>query len=358
MRLLLTLLATCAIALSVPVLPAVAQAAPTISVNGQTVSFDQPPVERAGRVYVPLRGVFEQLGASVVYQNGQINATRGSTTVALTIGNSTATVNGQPQQLDSPPFVIGARTLVPLRFVAQALGATVSYNASSNSVAIAQSMPNIVITPVPRQAPPPRAAAAPMILALALVRPEPPNGSTVDGARPQISATFPQRVQADSLRIRLDGRDVAAASYVSDRSFSYDTPADLPFGTHRVQVAGRAADGPRFAAAWSFVNRPVQAANFLRGLQPLNGTQVGFAFTVRGVTEPGSQVHLIATASDRLPFGEVQQTSSIADVTAGADGGFVHTLAVADGSGSIIDVRITSRAPDGATAVATLHLRP
>lgn len=358
MRLLLALLAATAIASAAPSLPAAAQSAPSISVNGTPVTFDRPPVERAGRVYVPLRGVFERLGASVVYQNGRINATRGATTVSLTIGNATATVNGAPQQLDSPPFVIGARTLVPLRFVAQALGASVNYDPSSNSVSITQAMPSEVITPMPRQAAPPPPPAAPMIVSLPLVRPEPPPGTTADGARPQISATFPQAVQADSLRIRLDGRDVAAQSYVSNRSFSYDSPVDLPFGTHRVQVDGRLAGGGRFNAAWSFANRPVPQPNFLRGLQPLNGTHVGFAFTVRGQTEPGSHVHLIATASDRLPFGQVQQISAIGDVTAGPDGGFSRTLAISDQSGSIIDVRITSRAPDGATAVATLHLRP
>jgi hypothetical protein len=123
----------------------------TVTVNGSPIQFDQPPIERAGRVYVPLRGVFERLGASVVFQNGQINATRGSTTVALNIGSSTATINGQPQQLDSPPFVVGSRTLVPLRFVAQALGAMVDFNNSNQTVVITQ----------PNGQPPPPMAMAP-----------------------------------------------------------------------------------------------------------------------------------------------------------------------------------------------------
>ena len=51
-----------------------AQSAVSVFVNGQRMSFDQPPIVQSGRVFVPLRGVFEQLGASVVYNNGQINA--------------------------------------------------------------------------------------------------------------------------------------------------------------------------------------------------------------------------------------------------------------------------------------------
>ncbi len=111
-------------------------AAVTIVVNGQTVNFDQPPLERAGRVFVPLRGVFERLGASVVYAGGQINATGHGRNISLHIGSNQASVNGQPVTVDVAPFLVGARTLVPLRFVAQSLGATVNYNDGTRTVAI------------------------------------------------------------------------------------------------------------------------------------------------------------------------------------------------------------------------------
>ncbi len=109
---------------------------PTLLVNGQVVTFQQPPVEQAGRVLVPLRGVFERLGASVVYENGLINATGNGRNVSLHIGSTQATVNGQSQSIDVPPYVIAGRTLVPLRFVAQALGASVNWNQSDNTVRI------------------------------------------------------------------------------------------------------------------------------------------------------------------------------------------------------------------------------
>lgn len=109
---------------------------PALIVNGQQVTFEQPPVEQAGRVLVPLRGVFERLGASVVYENGLINATGNGRNVSLHIGSTQATVNGRPQTIDVPPYVIAGRTLVPLRFVAQALGASVNWNQSNNTVHI------------------------------------------------------------------------------------------------------------------------------------------------------------------------------------------------------------------------------
>jgi hypothetical protein len=115
--------------------PAAAQSV-GIVVNGAGVTFDQPPVERAGRVFVPLRGVFERLGATVVYSNGDINAQGNGRSVHLHIGSNQAVVNGQTLTMDVAPFLIGARTLVPLRFVAQSLGAAVNWNPSNNTVYI------------------------------------------------------------------------------------------------------------------------------------------------------------------------------------------------------------------------------
>ena len=107
-----------------------------ITIDGKNVEFSPAAVERGGRVFVPLRGVFQYLGASVVYDAGTINATMIDRTVSLKLGSSDATVNGVPQQLDAPPFLIGQDTYVPLRFVSQALGATVQYDGQRRQVAI------------------------------------------------------------------------------------------------------------------------------------------------------------------------------------------------------------------------------
>ncbi|GAC1506350.1 MAG: hypothetical protein NVS1B14_11730 [Vulcanimicrobiaceae bacterium] len=151
MRVFTTLLAAAllAAALGSATLPARADVA-TIVVNGSTVNFDQPPIERGGRVFVPLRGVFERLGASVVYANGQINATGNGRTITLHIGSNQAFVNGAPVRVDVAPFLVGARTLVPLRFVAQSLGATVNYNDGNRVVTI----PGNGNASVPAAAPP------------------------------------------------------------------------------------------------------------------------------------------------------------------------------------------------------------
>jgi len=350
-------LLTLVLAFTMPsISPAFAQnASPvTVTVNGQPIQFDQPPVERAGRVYVPLRGVFEHLGASVVYENGQINATRGSTTVQLNIGSTNAIVNGRQTALDSPPFLVGARTLVPLRFIAQSLGAIVNYNNSNQTVSITEpnAAPNMVVTPVPSAPPPP-----PPMMSWTLIRIVPAPDTTVEGLRPQLSATFPEPVRPDSVVVRLDGRTVTADSYVSARGFVFNPSYDLPPGQHRIQLSGRTESGRPFRTSWSFTNRTVPQANFLRDLAPENGAQVGYRFIVHGVTRPGSHVHIVATSNASIGFGEVQSSSSIADVIANDDGSFARPLVVPQ-QGQIVDVRIDSRAPNGAEAVATLRLRP
>ena len=111
--------------------------AATVSVNGNPIAFpDQPPVNAGGRLLVPLRAIFEALGATVGYNNGTIKASRGSTNLELSLGSDQAIINGQRSTLDVPAQAVFGRTLVPLRFVGEAFGATVNYNPVTQAVAI------------------------------------------------------------------------------------------------------------------------------------------------------------------------------------------------------------------------------
>jgi hypothetical protein len=107
-----------------------------IQINGSPVNVSPAPIMQSGRVFVPLRGVFESLGASVVYSNGQINATGNGREISLHIGSTQATVDGSSATIDVAPFIVGASTYVPLRFVSQALGASVDWDNTNHIVAI------------------------------------------------------------------------------------------------------------------------------------------------------------------------------------------------------------------------------
>lgn len=118
--------------------PAAAQGI-NVTVNGEVVPFTgQPPVERFGSVLVPLRGVFERLGASVAYDGAtkSILAVKGATSISLNIGGSQAQVNGQTRALSQPAQAINGTTLVPLRFVSEALGAEVRWSGATRTVVI------------------------------------------------------------------------------------------------------------------------------------------------------------------------------------------------------------------------------
>jgi hypothetical protein len=110
-----------------------------VEVDNRNVHFtDVTPRMINGRVMVPLRGVFEELGANVEWNSATrtVTAVRGDTDVQLRIGERTARINGRNETLDVPAQLIGGRTMVPLRFVSEALGADVVWHGDRRLVAI------------------------------------------------------------------------------------------------------------------------------------------------------------------------------------------------------------------------------
>ncbi|KUG05283.1 hypothetical protein ASZ90_017356 [hydrocarbon metagenome] len=113
-------------------------AAPTVNLNGQQLSFDVPPTIENGRTLVPLRAIFEAMGATVTWDQNTRTATavKDGTTVVLKIGSTTPTINGQVKQLDVPAKIVNGRTLAPLRFIGEAFGGTVEWNQASQLISI------------------------------------------------------------------------------------------------------------------------------------------------------------------------------------------------------------------------------
>jgi len=113
-----------------------------VTVDGQEINFThQAPTIENGRVLIPLRGVFEEMGATVVWHSdtGTITATRGSDDVRLKIGSRAATVNGIKHTLDAAPRIQDARTLVPLRFISESLQASVQWKSDEREVLVSSS---------------------------------------------------------------------------------------------------------------------------------------------------------------------------------------------------------------------------
>jgi hypothetical protein len=127
--------------------PAMAQSL-NVTINGAPVRFmGTQPMAVRGRVMVPLRGVLEQMGAFVGWDPATrtVFAQKSGTDVQLPIGSLAATVNGRTVNLDVPAQVIGGSTMVPLRFLSEAMGSEVAWDNATRTV---------MITTEPSTAPP------------------------------------------------------------------------------------------------------------------------------------------------------------------------------------------------------------
>ncbi|MBT9172050.1 MAG: hypothetical protein DDT21_00426 [Syntrophomonadaceae bacterium] len=108
---------------------------------GFTVIVDGKQLEIAGvidngRTLVPLRAVFEALGTQVTYDQGVIAVAGSQADVRLRVGSRTADVNGRPHLLDVPSRIVDGRTMVPFRFLAEALDCKVEWKPAGRTVVI------------------------------------------------------------------------------------------------------------------------------------------------------------------------------------------------------------------------------
>lgn len=107
-------------------------------VNGGAKTLDAAPVIRNSRTMLPVRFVAENLGATVGWDGATstVTVSTSSVEIRITIGKAEATVNGTAVTLDSPAFIENSRTYLPVRFVAENLGATVGWDGVTSTVTL------------------------------------------------------------------------------------------------------------------------------------------------------------------------------------------------------------------------------
>ncbi len=114
----------------------------TGTVNGKSVTLEQGALITNGRTLVPLRFIAEAMGATVGWDAATktANLTLADNQIALAIGKTVAKVNGYDVILDAPAAIVNGKTLVPVRFVAESMGATTAWDAASKKVTVQFSM--------------------------------------------------------------------------------------------------------------------------------------------------------------------------------------------------------------------------
>lgn len=133
---------------SIEVLPPVTVPAPappaadsglTLKVNGETIDTgDTPPFIADGRTMVPVRFISEALGAEVKWDANTrlVTITAPDKVITLTVGDKTLYVNGEAVQMDAAATIVNGRTFVPVKFIAEALGMTVGWDPDSKTVSL------------------------------------------------------------------------------------------------------------------------------------------------------------------------------------------------------------------------------
>ncbi|MBS6366131.1 MAG: DUF4163 domain-containing protein [Clostridiales bacterium] len=117
---------------------ALAAAPISVTIDGEYLSAAQAPVIQENRTLVPMRAIFEALGAEVQWDadSRSITATKGDTTIEMAIGQTEMTVDGKSVALEVAPTILNNNTMVPVRAVAESFEAQVDWDAEARQVVI------------------------------------------------------------------------------------------------------------------------------------------------------------------------------------------------------------------------------
>ncbi|QHI73719.1 copper amine oxidase N-terminal domain-containing protein [Aminipila terrae] len=111
-----------------------------VKVDGEVVNFDSSPFIQNNKTYIPVRGVFEKMGAKVLWNNNskEIIVYKGRTVLVLILNNIWSVIDDRYVDADATPIMINSKTYVPVRFISEALGATVKWDQQTQTINIVQ----------------------------------------------------------------------------------------------------------------------------------------------------------------------------------------------------------------------------
>lgn len=123
-----------------------------VYIDNSRLDMEVTPQIQNGRTLVPLRAIFEALGADIIWDpvTRTVTGTKDNTMVTLTIDSKTAYINGTAKELDVPAVIVSGRTMVPARFIAESLGAVVGWDNDSKTVLVNSDINKIMLFKIVR----------------------------------------------------------------------------------------------------------------------------------------------------------------------------------------------------------------
>ena len=115
-------------------------------INSEPFKLEQAPVIIGGRTMVPLRFITEALGLEITWEaeTRSVLVEKDGNLIRLFIDSHTAELNGKSIMVDVPPTILNGRTLVPVRFVSEVLGYSVGWEGRTSEVTITGSIPPVL----------------------------------------------------------------------------------------------------------------------------------------------------------------------------------------------------------------------
>ena len=305
----------------------------SINLNGQPLATSAAPLQINGTTLLPLRDVFEALGAQVNWNPATqtISALAGRTQIQLGINNPTALVDGREIPLSQPAILSNGSAFVPLRFVAEATGAQVEWNGTLQLVSIRQNRINypIPVGKVPYNVPP---GALPAYQA-------PPASTEVDnGAGTQVAGLRQITVPANAvIPVRLDRAissaqtqvgDVFTATVVSNRLGDSEFPAATKIEAIVTEARRSQNNEPgvldfQFRAAILPDGTRVPLRGNLASLDAKNVSQQDGRLIANGAKKSDDLKVIGIGAGAGFVIGKLLKTNSLLATILGAGGGYL-----------------------------------
>ena len=137
----LVCLLLCFVIFAMPVMSLAQEAEIKVFLNGTALEFpDAKPVIKDGRTIVPMRAIFEALGAGVYWEetDRMIMSQRNGKFIIMQIDSDLMFVNDQAVTLEVAPTIMESRTMVPLRAISESFGLKVEWDGDNRTVIITE----------------------------------------------------------------------------------------------------------------------------------------------------------------------------------------------------------------------------